>query len=201
LFTRRPLRSALLALALCVVSSAASAADSATVVFAGGDVSLTSKDGKARPVTRGQGVRPGHLVRTGAGQVQLRFRDGTFVSVYAGSDLRIDDYRYQPRAAGGGTAAFTLYRGGVRFMTGEIAASSGNRFHVSTPSGTLRAVRSEFAAAAGAGLQISVGAGSVEIRNEAGVMQLAAGQRAFVRDRHTPAIAIGTIVPAPVTPQ
>jgi hypothetical protein len=195
------LRSAFLASALFVVSTAASATDSATVVFASGSASLITKAGAARPATRGQGIKPGHLVRTGAGQIQLRFRDGTFVSVYGGSDLRIDAYRYLPQAAGGGTAAFTLYRGSARFMTGKIAASPGNRFHISTASGTLRPVRSEFAVTADIGLRISVGAGSVLIHNEAGGMQLAAGQRAFVRDRHTAAIAIGTIVPAPITPQ
>ena len=181
--------------------SAASAADFATVVFTRGQVTLATQDGKRRPVTQGQEVKPSHLLQTGAGQIQLRFRDGTFVSVYPGSDLRIDAYRHLPRGVGGGTATFTLYRGSVRFMTGEIAASPDGRIQLSTPFATLRVGSSEFAATAGTGLRVSVGAGSVEIRNQAGAIRLAAGQRAFVRDRNTPAIMVGTIVPAPVTPQ
>jgi hypothetical protein len=176
-------------------------ADNGTVVFSAGHATLVDKGGKTGRVARGQQVRPGDLLRTGQGQVQLQFPDGTYASITPGSDLRIDAYRYSTQPGARNAAFFTLYRGGVRFMTGAIAEVPEGRFRLNTPFGTLHAEAAEFSAVANEGLQVSVGAGSAQVRNQAGALHLAAGQRGFVADPSAPPILVGTIVPAPLAPR
>jgi hypothetical protein len=170
------------------------------VVFVTGHATLVDQEGKAARVQKGQPVRPGDLVRTSRGQLQLQFPDGTYVSLAPNTDLRLDTYRYAAQSGGPGSASFTLYRGRARCLTGAIARSQGGRFRLNTPYATLRAGAAEFSALVGDGLQISLGRGSAEVRNGAGVLRLAAGQRGFVYDRAAPPLLVGTIVPAPVTP-
>jgi hypothetical protein len=177
-------------------------ADTGTVVFASGQVTLTkNSSGRAVRLAKGDAVGVGALLRTGQGQLQVRFPDGTYVSVGPGSYLRVDAYRYATRSDGSDAAFFTLYRGEVRFLTGAIADSPNRRFRLNTPFATLHSGSAEFSALVGGGLQVSLGAGSAEIRNQAGALRLAAGERGFVSNREAPPILVGTIVPAPVAPR
>jgi hypothetical protein len=176
-------------------------ADNGTVVFSSGQATLVEKGGKTARLAKGQQVGPGDLLRTRQGQVQLQFPDGTYASITPGSDLRIDAYRYSTQPGARNTAFFTLYRGGVRFMTGTIAQLPAGRFRLNTPFGTLHAEAAEFSALASEGLQVSVGAGNAQVRNQAGALRLAAGQRGFVPNPSAPPMLVGTIVPAPVTPR
>jgi hypothetical protein len=175
-------------------------ADDATIVFASGDATLIAHGGQSARPAKGQLVAPGTLLRTGQGQIQLRFPDGSYASITPGSDLRIDAYRYSTQPGARNTAFFTLYRGGVRFITGAAAQADG-RFRLNTPFATLHAAAAEFSALSGEGLRISVGAGTAQLRNQAGALQLTAGQRGFVLNPNTPPMLVGTIVPAPVTPR
>jgi hypothetical protein len=198
------MRSQLPALALIAALGAACptvAAAGGEVVFARGHATLVTKGGRTVRAAKGQAVGPGDLVRTGQGQLQLQFPDGTYVSLAPGSDLRVDAYRYSAHSNGQDVAFFTLYRGGARCLTGAIAQTPVARFRVNTPYGTVHASAAEFSALVGDSLQISLGAGYAEVRNRAGALRLAAGQRGFVRDRTAPPILVGTIVPAPVTPR
>ena len=170
-------------------------------MFSTGHVTLVDKGGRTARLAKGQLVGPGDLLRTRQGQLQLQFPDGTYASMMPESDLRIDAYRYSPQPGPRNTAFFTLYRGGVRFMTGAIAQLPEGRFRLNTPFGTLHAGTAEFSALAGEGLQVSVGAGDAQIRNQAGALHLAAGQRGFVPGPGAPPMLVGTIVPAPVTPR
>jgi hypothetical protein len=176
------------------------AAAGGEVVFATGRAALIDQDGRTTRVEKGQAVGPGDLLRTAQGQLQLQFPDGTYLSLGPGTDLRVDAYRYTAQP-GGQEAFFTLYRGRVRYLTGAIAQTPAGRFRVNTPFGTVRAGAAEFSVLVGGSLQISLGAGNAEVRNQAGALRLAAGQRGFVYDRTAPPILVGTIVPAPVTPR
>src|SRR5262245_28202106 len=71
-----------------------------TVLFSSRPATLIDRDDKATAVAKDQQVAPGDLLRTAQGQVQLRFPDGTYVSLGPDSDLRVDAYRYsgQPGA-------------------------------------------------------------------------------------------------------
>jgi ferric-dicitrate binding protein FerR (iron transport regulator) len=194
-------RVATLALIAVFIDGPALGAGTGTVVFNTGPATLIDHDDKSVPVAKDQQVGPGDLLRTGHGQVQVRFPDGTYVSLGPDSDLRVDAYRYSGQPGARDAAFFTLYRGVVRFLTGAVASGVDGRFRLNTAFGTLHADAAEFSVRAAQNLQVSVGAGQVHIRNQAGALQVGAGQRGLVAEPSAPPLLIGTIVPAPVTPR
>jgi ferric-dicitrate binding protein FerR (iron transport regulator) len=194
-------RTATLALIAAFIGEPALGAGTGTVVFSSGPATLIDRDDKSVAVAKDQPVASGDLLRTGQGQVQLSFPDGTYVSVGPESDLRVDAYRYSGQPGGRDAAFFTLYRGGVRFITGAIASGVDGRFRLNTAFGTLHAGPAEFSVLAAQKLHVSVGAGQVQIRNQAGALQVSAGQRGLVPEPSAPPFLIGTIVPEPVTPR
>lgn len=194
-------RVATVALIAALIGESALGADAGTVVFSNGPATLIDHDDKTVAVTKDQPVAPGDLLRTGQAQVQLRFPDGTYVSLGPDSDLRVDAYRYSGQPEARDAAFFTLYRGVVRFQTGAIASGMEGRFRLNTAFGTLHAGAAGFSVRAARNLQVSVGAGQVQIRNQAGALQVGAGQRGLVAQPSAPPVLIGTIVPAPVTPR
>jgi len=141
------------------------------------------------------------FIRTAAGaRAQLRFADGAFVSLLPESELGIDAYRFGGTAAGRETAFFTLYRGGARFLTGSIGQAAGSRFRTTTAVASLEVQKGEFVAIARRGMQITVGAGAVMVRNQRGFLAVHAGERAFVSDGSTAPYLVGTAVPFRIAP-
>src|SRR5262245_40349924 len=112
---------ATLALIAALIGGPALGAGTGTVVFSNGAATLINRDDKSVPVAKDQPIAPGDLLRTGQGQVQLRFPDGTYISLGVDSDLRVDAYRYAGQPGARDAAFFTLYRGVARFQTGAIA--------------------------------------------------------------------------------
>jgi hypothetical protein len=177
------------------------AADYGTAVFVLGRASLVGHSGQSRALVKGMQVHSGDLVRTEPGaRVQLRFTDGAFISILPDTELGIDAYRYGGSAIGRGTAFFTLYRGSARFLTGAIGKANGSRFRTTTAIAILEVEGGEFVAISGKGLQLNVGVGRVNLRNERGALGVQAGQRAFVTDRATAPYLVGTAIPYRIAP-
>jgi len=189
----------LFGLATMLAAPCAGATDG-LVAFSSGPATLVAKEGGTTGLKKGLPVRPGDLLRTGPdGRAQVRLGDGTFVSLSAATDLRIDGVGQSAEEAP--FTGFTLYRGGARFMAGTEEAHEGRRLRVVTAFATLQADSAEMVVALGKTLQVSVGVGRVSIRNAAGALEVGPGQRAFVADRDHPPLLIGTVVPVPVTPR
>jgi hypothetical protein len=192
---------ALVGLLMACAAPAGARSDVATVVFSSGQSNLTTSEGRTTRVRKGQALAAGQLVRTGAsGQVQLRFRDGTYVSLQPSTDLRLDTYRYHSGPEAGERADFTLYRGSARFMAGAIGKLAGSRFRVATPVAALELHGAEVVATLAQDLRVAVGGGTVDVRNDGGALSARSGQRVQVRDRHTAPVLIGSLVPQPVLP-
>jgi hypothetical protein len=187
---------------LAAQAAAAVQSDSASVVFSSGQSSLTTVEGKSSRLRKGQPVAAGNLIRTGpSGHVQIRFRDGTFISVHASSDLRVDAFRYRAGPGQGDLAQFTLFRGSARFMPGSIGKVKGGQFRVATAVAALDLYDSEMSAEMGEELRLTVGTGRVEVRNDGGTLRATQGHRVRVRDRRTPPAVVGTLVPYPILPE
>ncbi|PWT73937.1 MAG: hypothetical protein C5B46_04800 [Proteobacteria bacterium] len=195
-----------LVIATMFVSTALSAGDSAAptpalLVFASGPTSVIGQSGQSTLLSKGGQVRAGDMVRTGpATRAQLRFRDGTYLSLLPGTDLRLDAYRFGSVPKSSELAVFTLYRGGARFQTGSIGKAPGSTFRVATAVAALEGAPCEFVAIAGEGLQLRVGAGHVTVRNNAGTLTAAAGQRAMVANANSPPYLVGTVIPERISP-
>ena len=78
----------------------AAAAPAARVDFVVGDVIAKSQGGSQRAVTRGSQLESGDTVLTNNGRAQMRFTDGSMVSLRPGSEFRIDDYNYNGKPDG-----------------------------------------------------------------------------------------------------
>lgn len=179
----------------------AAPSDWPTILFTSGTVTLTS-GGTAQRLRKDSVWRAGEVLRASAdGRAQLRFPDGTLLSISPGAHVRLDGFRYDGQTGTADLAAFTVFRGSARFMAGSLR-TQGSALRISTPVAALASPGGELmvTVATPGGTQVSVGAGQADLRNDAGRLALVAGQRAFVRDRGTPPVTVGTIVPAPVTP-
>jgi hypothetical protein len=189
-----------IALTLALASSAVSA-DYGTAVFVTGSVGLVQSSGQTAALAKGTQVKSGDQLRLGAsGRAQIRFRDGAFLSLMPGAELRIDAYRFGGAAKGKEAAFFTLFRGAARFLAGAIGAAPGSRFRVTTPMAAIDVELGGFVAIVGKGLQVNVGAGRVILRNDAGTLTVDAGQRAYVAERNRPPYLIGTAIPERIAP-
>jgi hypothetical protein len=189
-----------IAWALAFVCLAAHA-ENGTTVFVSGPVGVVQASGRVESLAKGKDVNVGDLVRVGPnGRAQIRFPDGAYLSLMPGAELRVDAYRFGGNAKGKETAFFTLFRGATRFLAGAIGKVPGSRFRVTTPMALVEAHISEFVVVVGQGVQVTVGAGQLSVRNDAGALTLNAGQRGFVVDRSSLPYLVGNVIPDRIAP-
>ena len=177
-------------------ATAAYAADPAgKVLFATGEARATDAAGVLRVLERGEPVFSGDLLATGDGQLQVRFSDGAMVALRPFSHFRVDEYRYAGAEDGNERAFFSLLKGGLRTLTGAIGRTNRDTYGVSTFAvdigirGTgynARVCQGDCAADDLAdGVHVNVSQGALLLKNDAGVLELAVGQTAFVADFNT----------------
>jgi hypothetical protein len=182
----------------------AQAAGAARLDFAAGDVRAISAGGETRRLAKGGEVHSGDTVLTGrGGRAQLRFADGAMVSLQPDSEFRVDDYRFAGQADGGERSFFSLLKGGLRTLSGLIGRTNREAYRVTTPVATVGIRGTEYTIAYldPQTLAVSTGDGSIEVCNQAGCVEVAAGRSAVVRgDRSLPELAAGRPVLGPAQP-
>lgn len=88
----------------------------------------------AGTLSAGSGVHANETVKTGSsGQAGLQFNDQSNLTVGPSSNVRLDEFVYDP-SKGGGSIAIEATRGAFRFSTG---AQNRGEVKIKTPSGTL----------------------------------------------------------------
>jgi hypothetical protein len=107
------------------------------VDFTFGNVTVSSADGRERPLARGAELDNGDTVRTADGRAQIRFSDGAYVSLQPNSEFAIKDYRYEGRTDGNERGFFALAKGAMRTVTGLVGRVNRNRYQISTPTATV----------------------------------------------------------------
>ena len=135
------------------------------------------------PIFRGQRLRPGTRLTTGAGaSLALRFDDGMYVVLHEFTILVPLDFRANDRAL------FDLLSGAARVRTGEVARSNPKRFSLRTTPAQLGVEGpADFSVAVSDGAYVNVTSGAVSAVNTAGTSRIAAGATARVRDSGTAA--------------
>ena len=106
-------------LALLVPAQPAPAAGS--VLFVAGDAKAINGQGVARRLSRGDMVREGDTLLTGAdSHLQLRMTDDALLAVRPESRLHLHMYSFAERGERGSHASMELVAGGLRSITGAI---------------------------------------------------------------------------------
>lgn len=175
-------------LLLLAVSGAALADGAGTLVRYQGPVEIRGK-AQARPAAEAMTVNAGDSVVTGErGQAQLRLEDDSIFVVPANSELKIDDFRLGKERR----AAYTLERGGVRTITGQVGKRKGDRYELRTAQAKLTVQGTAYSALicdgnCGNGMRkgtyVRDEAGSVTVTNDGGKLKLRPGDVAYVESR------------------
>lgn len=104
------------------------------VTLAVGQALLVSPDGSSMKAARGAAVRVGDRIDTaGGGQAMVRFVDGGFISVRAGSRLLVEAYRYDAARPQDSAIKLSLTEGVARSITGRGGEAARERFRLNTP--------------------------------------------------------------------
>lgn len=168
------------------------------VYDAAGSVSVAIGKNPPRPVVKNDTVASGTVIRTGDhSHAVLKFEDGQVVSMQANSTFKVREYRYEPRQVEENSIVFSMFKGGMRFITGQIGQRNPKAFRLATPNVTIGIRGTEFLVVmANDATYSQVLSGSISMTNAAGVTILSAGQTALTPS----AAALTTPVPAATVP-
>ena len=168
------------------------------VYDAAGSVSVAIGKNAPRPAVKNDAVASGTVVRTGDNShAVLKFEDGQVVSMQANSIFQVRDYRYVPRKIEESNIVFSMFKGGMRFITGEIGQRNKQAFRLATPHTTIGIRGTEFLVVMANNATYSqVLSGSISTTNAAGMTMLTAGQTGLTSS----ATALTTSVPAASVP-
>ena len=159
----------LLLAAVSAVFAHPALANSGRVDFTAGDVRVTGSDGTARPLVKGNEVKTGdRIVSDSNGRAQIRFSDGSYVSLQPNTDFDIKAYSYNGESDGTEKAFFGMLKGAMRTVTGLVGRKNRGAYQISTPTATI-GIR-------GTGGVISVSAdGTTLVQGTSGVWTLTTG--------------------------
>jgi len=194
-------------------TSGAAGPEAAQVLHADGETVLLRGPSVSTPVRIDVPIRSGDRIRTGpTGRVQLRFTDGALMSIAPDSDFSVEDYTFDAHRQ---RSFHRLVHGAVRVLSGSIGKREHRDFRLRTPTATIGIRGTEFVveetrcpvsgcpAGLSGGLGVTVIAGRVSVRNEAGSIDVPAGSTLRLADARTaptlaapPAAASATRRPA-----
>jgi hypothetical protein len=192
--TRLPATPRLLAIMVAALSGSAMAEVAGKVSFVYGQVMAVSPDGVQRLLTRNGEVNSGERLETGKGRLQIRFTDGSFLSLQPNTVFRLDNYRFDRNRPDEGSLLFNFVQGGMRTVTGAIGRVNRARYKVRTPVASLGIRGTGYAGSFRDGtLTLSVDKGIVHVENEFGASNVNAGQTFQVVQGEAPRLAPGGV--------
>jgi len=165
----------LLIAAALACSFSAKADDAAgIVIIASGDVQAVQADHSLRALKRRSSFYVGEVIKVAEnGKAQIRFADGTLLSLRPDTEIRIDAFHYRQ---GGDSAQdqnfFTLLKGGFRTITGAIGKQHPDAYRVSTPVATIGVRGTNYSVALDKQLYVGVWQGGVTVSNDKGKLDL-----------------------------
>lgn len=116
--------------------SPAQAAVAGHIQFVTGGAEIMDADGQMRTAVKGAEVHAGETIVTGErGSVQVRMIDNGFLSIRPGSELKIDEYRYEGEQSD--TSLFSLLKGNFRALTGMVAKHNRKAWQTQTATAVL----------------------------------------------------------------
>lgn len=195
----KPFTPARLALAIALAFPLHAVAETAArVEFTSGEVRALTADGSSRVLARGAQVGSGDTVDTGSGRAQMRFTDGSLVSLQPQTQFRIDQYAFAGKPTED-RGFFSLIKGGLRTITGLVGKGNRSNYKLTTSVATIGIRGTEFSVVYGNSINVTTGDGAVDVCNGAGCLTVSDGQSAYVADQNTPPVIteVKTDLPPP----
>lgn len=168
----------LAALIGCLVSGQTIADVAGRVTFVIGDVTAISSNGTKRVLAKGELLNSGERLETGKGRLQIRFTDGSLLSLQPNTVFGLDNYTYARNKPQDGNLVFNFVRGGMRTISGAIGRVNRANYTVKTPAGTIGIRGTAYTATQDPNgrLLVTVNKGIVNIANDFGSRNIPTGQ-------------------------
>lgn len=170
---------------LALVSTVALAAKSGRIDDLSGSVSIGSDNGNERNAREGSRLRTGDTVETGnESHAVLKFADGHLIVLQSNTAFLNEDYQFAKKASAS-HIIFSLLKGGLRSITGQIAKYRRSAFKLKVAGLTLGVRGTDFAVvrprSAAVDLYTRVYAGVISVATNAGTEMFQAGETVFIR--------------------
>jgi len=168
----------LAALVATLLTGQALAETAGRVTFVTGEVVAISSDGQRRVLAKSELVNSGERLETGKGRLQIRFTDGSFVSLQPNTVFGLDNYTFARNKPKEGSLLFNFARGGMRTISGAIGKINRANYIVKTPVGTIGIRGTGYVATQepNGRLLVTVNKGIVNVSNEFGSSNINVGQ-------------------------
>jgi len=143
-----------------------------------GDVFVTQGKNPVQRVDNSEPVVSDTLIETGdKSAALLKFEDGQIVTMQADSILKVREYRYDAKRIENSSIVFSMFRGGMRFITGLIGQHNRQAFRLATPDATIGIRGTDFMVSmVGKSVYSRVLAGKITMTNAAGMKTVGTGQ-------------------------
>ena len=147
-----------------------------------GDIFVTQGNNPAHRLTDSEPIKSDTLIQTGdKSAALLRFEDSQVVTMQANSIFYVREYRYDAKRIKNSSIIFSMFQGGMRFITGLIGKHNPHAFRLSTPDATIGIRGTDFMVTmVGKSEYSRVLKGRITMTNAAGIKTVGTGQTAFV---------------------
>lgn len=174
----------------------------AQVTHLSGTLAVRQADGKEKLLAVKSQVQEGDVLSTQADTyARIKFVDGGEVVLRPDSQLKVEAYRYEADKPQGDNMVLSMFKGGLRAVTGLLGKRNKEKVAYQTPTATIGIRGTHFGAlfcqgdcggvptASGQppadGLHLDVAAGAISVSNAAGAQDFAAGQFGYVPNANT----------------
>jgi hypothetical protein len=170
------LRGVIVALLLLAPGLLWAAEPAGYVLMATGKVVAVQTNHDIRALERKSPFYSGESLKTGPkAKAQVRFRDGSLISMRPDTEIRIDEFRYHEEDKGEDKNIFTLINGGFRTITGKIGKKNPKNYQMksSVASIGVRGTNYEVVVVKD-GIDVAVWHGTIVVENQGGAITLGA---------------------------
>ena len=152
------------------------------VYLVSGNVFVAQGSNPAHKLANSEPIVSNTVINTGEGSAALlKFEDGETVTMQANSILNVREYLYDAKRIKHSSMVFSMFKGGMRFITGLIGKLNKQAFRLSTPNATIGIRGTEFMVAmAGQSMYSQVLKGKIAMSNAAGLKVVGAGDTVVV---------------------
>jgi len=146
------------------------------VMMAQGSIELIHADGTRNVARGGTYFLSGDTFRTSSkSRAQLRFEDGTLISLRPKSEFKVNEYNYDPKNKDNNRSIFSLVKGGFSTVSGWLGKLKPEGYEVKTPVAIVGIRGTHYELVLDDGLSAAVWQGGINVRNRAGALKLGYG--------------------------